>query len=178
MVQPNDRVKILDFGLACPPGTEDFSDKGTPYYMAPEQIDGGPVDPRTDIYALGVTAFEMATGRRPFPEDNLKELLDWHLTRDIMDPMEFNPAIPQQLRRFILKCTRCDPNQRYQDMNQALAALNPLMQDFRLTDASFATGKGKMASIFLRYTDENQPELTRLVEAFKAQARELGAEVD
>ena len=95
-----------------------------------------------------------------------------------MNPGEFNPAIPQQLQRFILKCARCDPNQRYQDMNQALAALKPLMQDFRLPDDSFATGKGKMTSIFLRYTDINQPELTRLVDDFQAKARELGAEVD
>jgi serine/threonine protein kinase len=178
IVQPNDRVKILDFGLACPPGTEDFSNKGTPYYMAPEQIEGEPVDPRTDIYALGITAFEMVTGRRPFAEDNVKELFDLHLTRDIRDPAELIPDIPQQLRRFILKCARCDPDQRYQDMNQAMAALKPLMQDFRWPDDSLATGEGKISSIFLTYTDKNQPELTRLVEVFKAKARELGVDVD
>ena len=59
IVQPNDQIKILDFGLACPAGTEDFSNTGTAYYMAPEQIDGGPVDQRTDIYALGITAYEI-----------------------------------------------------------------------------------------------------------------------
>lgn len=178
IVQPNDRVKILDFGLACPAGTEDFSNKGTPYYMAPEQIEGEPVDPRTDIYSLGITAFEMATGRRPFPEDNVKELFDCHLTRDIMDPMELNPAIPRQLQQFILKCARCDPDRRYQNMHQAMAALEPLMRDLRMPADGVAAEKKKKSALLLTYTDENQPELTRLVEAFKAKALELGAEVD
>jgi CRP-like cAMP-binding protein/tRNA A-37 threonylcarbamoyl transferase component Bud32 len=130
IVQPNDHVKILDFGLACPAGTEDFSNTGTAYYMAPEQIDGGPVDQRTDIYALGITAFEMVTGRRPFPEDNAKALLDLHLTQDIMDPGDIIPDIPDELRGFILKSARCDPDQRYPDMDQAMAVLRPLVPRF------------------------------------------------
>jgi serine/threonine protein kinase len=132
IVQPNDHVKILDFGLACLAGTEDFSNTGTAYYMAPEQIDGRPVDQRTDIYALGVTAYEMVTGRRPFPEDNAKALLDMHLTRDVTDPGHIIPDIPDELRGFILKSARCDPDQRYQDMDQAMAILRPLAQDNRL----------------------------------------------
>ncbi len=176
IVQPNDQVKILDFGLACPTGTEDFSNTGTPYYMAPEQIDGGPVDPRTDIYALGITAYEMVTGRRPFPEDNAKALLDLHLTRDIIDPGHIIPDIPDELRRFILKSARCDPNQRYQDMDQAMAALRPLVQDIRLPDRPVLT-KGK-ALLFLTYTDENQPEFKRLVEAFKAEPGNWRVEID
>jgi serine/threonine protein kinase len=126
IVQPNDHVKILDFGLACPAGTEDFSNTGTVYYMAPEQIDGGPVDQRTDIYALGITAYEMVTGRRPFPEDNAKALLDMHLTRDVTDPGHIIQDIPDELRGFILKSASCDPDQRYQDMDQAMAVLRPL----------------------------------------------------
>ncbi len=96
-------------------------------YMAPEQIDGRPVDQRTDIYALGITAFEMVTGRRPFPEENAKALLDMHLTQDVMDQGHIIPDIPDELRRFILKCARCDPDQRYQDMDQAMAVLRPLV---------------------------------------------------
>ncbi len=127
IVQPNDHLKIFDFGLACPAGTEDFSNMGTAYYMAPEQIDGRPVDQRTDIYALGITAFEMVTGRRPFSADNTNMLLDLHLTRDVMDPGHIIPDIPDELRRFILKSARCDPDQRYQDMDQAMAVLRPLV---------------------------------------------------
>jgi len=177
IVQPNDHIKILDFGLACPPGTEDFSSPGTPFYMAPEQIDSGPVDMRTDIYALGVTAYEMVTGRRPFPEDDVKALLDLHLTRDIGDPGHIVADIPPPLRQFILKSARCDPDQRYQDMNQAMAELRPLVQDFRLPGSDVTGDKRKRSSLLLSYPDESVPALTQLVEAFKAEVRELGGEV-
>jgi CRP-like cAMP-binding protein len=177
IVQPDDQIKILDFGLACSIGTEDFSNTGTPYYMAPEQIDAGPVDPRTDIYALGITAYEMVTGRRPFPEDNAKALLDMHLTQDVMDPGHIIPGIPDELRGFILKSARCDPDRRYQDMDQAMAALRPLAQDNRLPGNSLTIEKKKSTSLFLTYTNEIQPALKRLVDEFKADARNLGVDV-
>jgi serine/threonine protein kinase len=69
----------------------------------------------------------MVTGRRPFAEDNTKVLLDLHLTQDVMDPGHIIPDIPDELRRFILKSARCDPDQRYQDMDQAMAVLRPLV---------------------------------------------------
>jgi CRP-like cAMP-binding protein len=177
IVQPNDHVKILDFGLACLAGTEDFSNTGTAYYMAPEQIDGRPVDQRTDIYALGITAYEMVTGRRPFPEDNAKALLDMHLTQDIIDPGIIIPDIPDELRGFILKSGRCDPDQRYQDMDQAMAVLRPLVQDNRLPRNGLTIEKKKSSSLFLTYTDENQSGLRRLVDVFQANALALGVDV-
>jgi serine/threonine protein kinase len=177
IVQPNDHIKILDFGLACPAGTEDFSNTGTAYYMAPEQIVGGPVDPRTDIYALGITAYEMLTGRRPFPEDNAKVLLDMHLSRDVTDPGLIIPDIPDELRRFILKSARRDPAQRYQDMEQAMAVLRPLVQESRPPENGLAIAKRINSSLFLTYSDENQPALKRLVDEFKANARELGVDI-
>jgi CRP-like cAMP-binding protein len=177
IVQPNDQIKILDFGLACPAGTEDFSNTGTAYYMAPEQIDGGPVDQRTDIYALGINAYEMVTGRRPFPENNAKVLLDMHLTRDIADPGHIIPNIPDELREFIIKSARCDPDQRYQDMDQAMAALRPFAQNNKLPKNSLTIEQKKSSSLLLSYTDENQSALRRLVDVFKANAQALGVDV-
>jgi CRP-like cAMP-binding protein len=177
IVQPNDHVKILDFGLACPAGTEDFSNTGTAYYMAPEQIVGGPVDPRTDIYALGITAYEMVTGRRPFPEDNVKVLLDMHLSRDVTDPGLINQDIPDELRRFILKSARRDPAQRYQDMQQAMAALRPLVQWSRPSKNGLAIEKKISFSLFLTHSGDKQSALKRLVDEFKANARELGVDI-
>jgi len=177
IVQPNDQIKILDFGLACPAGTEDFSTTGTAYYMAPEQIDGGPVDQRTDIYALGITAYEMVTGRRPFPEDNAKALLDMHLTQDIPDPGHIIPDIPDELREFILKSARRNPDQRYQDMDQAMVVLRPLAQNGRQPKNDVNIDNQKSASLLLTYAEESQSALQRLVDVFKADAKELGVDI-
>ena len=177
IVRPNDQIKILDFGLACPAGTEDFSNTGTVYYMAPEQIDGKPVDQRTDIYALGITAFEMVTGKRPFPEDDASALLDLHLTQDVADPRQIIPDIPGELREFILNSARCDPDQRYQDMDQAMAVLRPLAQDIRPPRIDIRDEKKKSASLILTYSDESQPAFKRLLDDFKANAQALGADV-
>lgn len=121
------RLRILDFGLACPIGTEDFSSLGTLAYMPPEQIEGQPMDQRTDIYALAVTAYEMVVGQRPFPEDDLPALIKTHLQRDIPDPAQKVAGLPPALGRFILAAGRCDPAQRLQKISQGLELLRPLV---------------------------------------------------
>ena len=126
IVQQNGRLKILDFGLVCPVGTEDFSNAGTAYYMAPEQIQGEPVDPRTDVYALGITAYEMVTGKKPFSTKDLRALLDMNLNQDVPDPAEVVSDLPEALCRFILRAGRRDPAQRYQNAYQAIEALRPM----------------------------------------------------
>ena len=177
IVQPDDNIKILDFGLACPTGTEDFSNAGTAQYMAPEQIDGLPVDPRTDIYALGITAYEMVTGRCPFPEENPRKLLELHLTRDVPDPGHIIPNLPEELRRFIYIAARCDPDQRYQDMGQAIDALRPISRDVTISGSRSSFEKRKRSALFLTYTSENQLALNRLVEEFQVKAQELGVDI-
>lgn len=133
MVQRNNRLKILDFGLACPIGVEDHSFLGTVFYMAPEQIEGEVLDQRTDIYALGITAFEMLTGQRPFPEEDIGALMDMHLHQEIPDPAEIVPDLPDVLRQFIMKACQRSPNQRYQSVAQALNDLLPLSHEYGLT---------------------------------------------
>ena len=77
----NDRIKILDFGLACPPGSEGLCGLGTLHYVSPEQIEGETVDGRADLYSLGIMTFELLTGVRPFPEEDPSTLMAAHLTR-------------------------------------------------------------------------------------------------
>ena len=131
LIQQNNRLKILDFGLACPIGTQDFSSLGTLAYMAPEQIQGDPMDPRTDIYAVGIIAFEMLAGKRPFPEDDLNALEEMHLNQDIPDPSANIADLPESLQRFITKSCRRDPGLRYNDVHQAMADLRPIAGPIR-----------------------------------------------
>jgi serine/threonine protein kinase len=176
IVQPNDQLKVLDFGLSCPTGTEDCSNTGTAHYMAPEQIEGLPVDPRSDIYALGAMAYEMVTGRRPFAEYDLKSLFDLHMSHDIPDPAQIVPNLPDELREFILNAGRCDPDERYRDMDQAMAALSPPVNGSVLK-SNLPIWKRKMSTVFLMYTEENELALNRLMKQFSVRAQALGVEV-
>jgi hypothetical protein len=100
-----------------------------------------------------------------------------HLTRDIADPGHIIPNIPDELREFIIKSARCDPDQRYQDMGQAMAALRPFAQNNKLPKNSLTIEQKKSSSLLLSYTDENQSALRRLVDVFKANAQALGVDV-
>jgi len=171
---PGDRVKILDFGLSCPVGTEDMNFSGTAAYISPEQIEGDPVDERTDIYGLGVVAYEMVTGAKPFQAETIKDLFDLHLHRDIPDPAERVPDLPEELRRFIMKASRSDPSQRYQNTGEVLEEIRPLATRIIATGRRVPLEKQKMTNIFVMYREGDQQALTRLMEEFSTKAAQLG----
>ena len=171
---PGNRVKVMDFGLACPVGTEDMNLSGTAAYMSPEQIDGEPVDSRTDIYGLGIVAYEMVTGMMPFQGESIQAVFDKQLHNDVPDPAEIVPDLPHDLRRFILKAVRRDPGQRYQNMDEVLKVLGPLSRRMGLASGPELPEKPKMTSLLLLYKDEHQQALTQLMEKFGKDVQELG----
>ncbi len=176
-VQRDDRLKIVDFGLSCPIGTEDMDFFGTVDYMAPEQIESETVDQRTDIYALGITAYEMLTGEKPFQEENINLLMNMHLTLDIPDPAKTMQDLPDTLRSFIRKACRRDPNQRFQDVGEAMEELQPLVDKLGLTQKQIPVAKDKMTTLILTYKDDQQRILNRLVEEFSTKVKELGVDL-
>ena len=120
-MEEGDHVKIVDFGLPCPVNAEKDSGRaGTPHYMAPETIAGEIVDERTDIYSWGVTAYEMATGEKPFPGDDISEIMNAHTETPIPDPRLINPDLPPEFSAIIYRATQKAPSERYQSMGQAL----------------------------------------------------------
>ena len=121
------RVKLVDFGLAVPCGSSG-SLSGTPYYMSPEQIECRSIDGRTDIYSLGLTAYEMVCGRRPYPDADAFKAMILHLENDIPDPAGAMPALPAPLRDFILKASRRDPAARYPSILDALKVLEAMSE--------------------------------------------------
>jgi serine/threonine-protein kinase len=117
------KAKIMDFGLAK--AIEEVRNhttvvSGTPYYMSPEQTLGKNVDHRTDIYSLGVSVFEMATGTLPFTEGNIPY---HHVHTDPPDTRALAPELPEPLHQIIARCMRKDPNERYQSTREILAEL-------------------------------------------------------
>jgi predicted Ser/Thr protein kinase len=177
IVQRDDRLKILDFGLACPIGTEDFSSLGTLAYMAPEQVKGDPMDQRTDIYAVGITAYEMLVGKRPFPDDDVHVLEDMHLSHEIPDPAASVPNLLPDLQRFIIKSCQRDPNLRYDNFKQALADLKRIGSQLEVDSKSLAATKRKQTTLMLSFEDKSKPELQQLVEEFSAKVRKLGVDL-
>jgi tetratricopeptide (TPR) repeat protein len=117
------KAKIMDFGLAKV--IEEVRNhttvvSGTPYYMSPEQTLGKNVDHRTDIYSLGVSVFEMATGRLPFVEGNLPY---HHVHTPTPDPREIDPEVPELLVDIIMRCMKKDPSERFQSAREILTQL-------------------------------------------------------
>lgn len=130
LVEESGRVVITDFGIArVSVGAEDASQGalvGTPHYMAPEQVAGEPVDPRADLYALGVIVFELATGALPFRGDEPMEVAMARLRHPPPDPRDL--GVTDDLATLILRCLSLDPAERPASasaIRQALVQIAP-----------------------------------------------------
>ena len=128
VVTRNANVRLVDFDLAQP-----LTDKpqkmsrnpGTPAYMAPEQLLRRAVDHRADIFAFGVSAYELLTGQKPFIGDNPRQILQKQLdrTHDFIAPRDLNPEIPMALEKAILRCPEQEPDRRYPLMSMLVHEL-------------------------------------------------------
>jgi hypothetical protein len=135
-VSPQGRAKVLDFGIAklMPElsgrtgPTRTGSLLGTPHYMAPEQAMARNVDPRTDVYAMGVILFEGVTGQRPFQGESLFELLHKHVNEPPPRPRSLRPDLPPDYEALILCAMAKDPGQRFQSAADLARALEHAIQ--------------------------------------------------
>ena len=134
---PDNRLKILDFGLArlVTPVSQTADTKtagenkgliGTLPYMAPEQLREDRVDPRSDIWGVGVILYECATGSRPFPDERVTRLIESILHLDPQSPSAINRQVSPGLESIILKCLEKDPEHRYQSVRELLVDLRRL----------------------------------------------------
>ena len=127
MVRPDGLVKVLDFGIAkaadearrdgeTAGATATGMTLGTPGYMSPEQIRGGDIDARSDVFALGVVLYELVSGRRPFAADTPADGLVATLTTDPPPLQSVNPQAPLALQQLVSKAMHRRPDERFQSV--------------------------------------------------------------
>jgi eukaryotic-like serine/threonine-protein kinase len=127
LVTPEGVVKLTDFGIARSDAGDSLTRTGMAlgslYYMSPEQINGLPSDPRSDIYSLGVTLYQMVTGVQPVRGDNEYAVMRAHLDGQPVAPCELVPSLPSGLSALILKAMAKAPGERFQSAADFHAAL-------------------------------------------------------
>jgi len=150
MIDKDGSAKIMDFGIArsltLPGTTLEGMIIGTPEYMSPEQVEGKPVDPRSDIYSLGIILYEMVTGRPPFAGDTPFSVAYKHRHEAPEDPRKFNPHLPDALNRVILRCLEKDREARYQTAQELLADLETLESEAPVSVETAWTARKPLSS--------------------------------
>ena len=129
MVTSHGILKLMDFGIAKSSGenatntTKPGTTIGSLYYMSPEQVRGGTVDARSDIYSMGIVLYELLAGRRPFEADTTFSILNQQLNVLPQPPIEINPSLSPRMNEIILTALAKDPEARFQDADAFRAAL-------------------------------------------------------
>jgi serine/threonine-protein kinase len=130
MLTPQGAIKLMDFGIARMQSdrrlTQTGHTLGSLFYMSPEQIRGAPLDPRSDLYSLGITMYEMVTGRRPFEGTSDFSLMSAHLEQTPAAPVQVVPGIPSALSDIILTAIAKDPGARFPTAREFRAALDAM----------------------------------------------------
>jgi serine/threonine-protein kinase len=137
MITSHGLAKLMDFGIAkstndlqlTRPGTT----MGSVYYMSPEQVRGGTVDARSDIYSFGVTLYEMLTGRKPFQADTSFSVLNAQLNEAPTPPIQVNPSLSPELNNIVLRAMVKVPDGRFQTAEEFRNALKHLGEPLAAT---------------------------------------------
>ena len=149
-------LKLTDFGIAHMVDAHSFTATGqilgSPGHMAPEQVEGGDCDERTDLFSVGTVLYYLATGRLPFEGRNPHQVLKRIVDGDYKDPVRVRPAVGGHLGRIITKALATDPKDRYQTADEFVEALTTF-----LGEAGIADPKALLARFF---SDPDEMEAT------------------
>lgn len=125
IISRDGKVKVTDFGIARAASSNTISSNvmGSVHYTSPEQARGGYSDEKSDIYSLGITIYEMLTGRVPFDGENTVTVAIKHIQDEMDSPRMYSPEIPVSLEKIVFKCTQKRADRRYTNMTEVIADL-------------------------------------------------------
>ena len=133
MIRTDGVVKLMDFGISHMVDLERLTVTGqllgSPAYMAPEHVEGRPLDFRTDVFAAGIVLYQLAVGKLPFEGKNPHEVLKRIAECRFVDPRQANPRIGNRLGRIILRAMAAQPNDRYPAITEMVSALEAYLDE-------------------------------------------------
>ncbi|MBR1862247.1 MAG: Stk1 family PASTA domain-containing Ser/Thr kinase [Lachnospiraceae bacterium] len=152
IISRDGKVKVTDFGIAKAATSNTITSNvmGSVHYTSPEQARGGYSDEKSDIYSLGISMFEMLTGRVPFNGETTVAIAIKHIQEPMPSPREYVPEIPQCVESIIFKCCEKSPDRRYQNMAELIADLKQALLtpdvDFVVRDEHDIAGGTRIVS--------------------------------
>ena len=161
IISKDGKVKVTDFGIAKAATSNTITSNvmGSVHYTSPEQARGGYSDEKSDIYSLGITMFEMLTGRVPFNGETTVAIAIKHIQEEMPSPKEYVPEIPSSVASIVLKCCQKSPDRRYQNMAELIADLKQSLinpeEDFVVNHDPDMEGGTRMLS------DEDMAQIKR-----------------
>lgn len=176
IISKDGKVKVTDFGIAKAATSNTITSNvmGSVHYTSPEQARGGYSDEKSDIYSLGITMFEMLTGRVPFNGETTVAIAIKHIQEELPAPTEFVPEIPGSVESIVFKCCQKSPDRRYQNIQELVADLKQSLmnpdEDFVVQNDPDIDGgtrmitDGDVAQIKRRasYQEYEEPDTMRL----------------
>lgn len=125
IISKEGKVKVTDFGIAKAATSNTITSNvmGSVHYTSPEQARGGYSDEKSDIYSLGITMFEMLTGRVPFNGETTVAIAIKHIQEEMPSPREYVVEIPVSVEQIVFKCCQKSPDRRYQSMGELISDL-------------------------------------------------------